>query len=69
MTSLGSRELRTHTSVAALIEISPVSIPGYGDTTAQLRSLDHISTTPVIDSRTEQFRARYAALTNRKVHI
>ncbi|SHU12630.1 phage prohead protease, HK97 family [Mycobacteroides abscessus subsp. abscessus] len=57
---LGNRELRTHTSVLALIEVSPVSIPAYGSTTVQLRSLDHI-TQPAIDGRTQLFRARFAA--------
>lgn len=63
---LGNRDLRTHTSVGALIEISPVSVPAYGSTTAQLRSLDHI-TQQAIDGRTQMFRAQFAALT-RKVH-
>lgn len=65
---LGNRDLRTHTSVGALIEISPVSVPAYGSTTAQLRSLDHITTTQAIDGRTQMFRAQFAALT-RKVSI
>ena len=65
--TVGNRELRTHTSVAALIEVSPVSIPAYGSTTVALRSLDHITTQPAIDGRTQLFRARFAALNNRKV--
>lgn len=64
---IGSRELRTHTSIGALVEISPVSIPAYSSTTAQLRSLADIPTTPAIDGRTQLFRARFAALNNRKV--
>jgi HK97 family phage prohead protease len=63
--TLGNRELRTHTSVSALIEVSPVSIPAYGSTTVQLRSLDQISQS-AIDGRTQLFRARFAALNNRK---
>ncbi len=61
---LGNRELRTHTSILALVEVSPVSVPAYGATTVQLRSADHI-TQPVIDDRTQLFRDRFAAL-NRK---
>ncbi|MCV7348270.1 HK97 family phage prohead protease [Mycolicibacterium rhodesiae] len=64
-TKLGSRDLRTHISVGALVEISPVSVPAYGSTTAQLRSLDHITTTQAIDGRTQLFRAWFAALTER----
>jgi HK97 family phage prohead protease len=63
---IGSRELRTHTSVATLIEISPCSLPAYGSTTVQLRSLADIPQ-PAIDGRTQLFRARFAALNNRKV--
>lgn len=55
---LGSRDLRTHTSVGALIEISPVSVPAYGSTTAQLRSLDHITSN---DNHIRLLRARAAA--------
>lgn len=64
---LGNRELRTHTSVLALIEVSPVSIPAYGSTTVQLRSADHI-TQPAIDGRTQLFRAWFAAQ-NREVNL
>ncbi len=46
--TLGNRELRTHLSVAALIEINLVSIPTYGSTTVQWRSLAAISTTRLI---------------------
>ena len=54
------RELRTHTSVSQLIEISPVSRPAYAGTSVQLRSLADI-TNPAEsrDSRTSQLiRAR-----------
>lgn len=40
--ALSGRELRTHISVAALIELSPCSLPAYGSTTVQLRSLADI---------------------------
>jgi HK97 family phage prohead protease len=43
---IGNRELRTHVSVKTLVEISPVSIPAYDSTTAQLRSLDCITVEP-----------------------
>ncbi len=55
------RELRTHISVAALIEISPCSIPAYGSTTIALRSLEDIPTNPQIDGRTQLFVARQLA--------
>ncbi|MFN6550665.1 HK97 family phage prohead protease [Mycolicibacterium septicum] len=51
------RALRTHTSVARLIEISPVSRPAYAGTSVQLRSLADI-TTPAINGRTQLIRAR-----------
>lgn len=59
---LGSRELRTHTSVAALIEISPCSIPAYSATSVQLRSLEHITTqgadlrTQILCAKTRNYR-------------
>lgn len=56
------RQLRTHTSVARLIEVSPVSSPAYSGTSLQLRSLADIPQ-PAIDGRTQLFRARFAALT------
>jgi HK97 family phage prohead protease len=62
--AIGKRELRTHISVARLVEISPVSIPAYDDTTAQLRSLDHITTKTPIDLRTQIALAKVRA--NRK---
>ncbi|MCF6387305.1 HK97 family phage prohead protease [Mycobacterium sp. MBM] len=51
------RELRTHTSVARLIEVSPVSRPAYIGTSVQLRSLADI-TTPADDLRSQLIRAR-----------
>lgn len=63
---IGTRELRTHTSVAALIEISPCSLPAYSDTTAQLRSLADITTHAAIDGRTQIIRAKSRA--HRKVN-
>ncbi|WP_205850402.1 HK97 family phage prohead protease [Mycolicibacterium sp. CR10] len=63
--TIGNRDLRTHTSVASLIEVSPVSIPAYGSTTVHLRSLADISTHPAIDSRTQILAARTRA--HRKV--
>lgn len=60
------RELRTHVSVARLIEVSPVSRPAYAGTSVQLRSLADIPT-PAIDGRTQLFRARFAAHNYRKV--
>jgi HK97 family phage prohead protease len=57
--TINGRTLRTHTSVAALIEISPVSIPAYSSTTVQLRSLDHLPAESR-DGRTQLVRAEIA---------
>lgn len=57
---IGGRELRTHTSVASLIEVSPVSIPAYNSTTVRLRSLEHIST-GAEDLRTQIIRLKNRA--------
>lgn len=54
---ISGRDLRTHTSIAKLIEVSPVSIPAYNSTTVQLRNLDSI-TQPAIDGRTQLTLAR-----------
>jgi HK97 family phage prohead protease len=51
------RELRTHASVARLIEVSPVSRPAYAGTSVQLRNFADI-TTPAIDGRSQLIRAR-----------
>jgi HK97 family phage prohead protease len=58
--TLGDRELRTHISVAALIEVSPVSVPAYGDTTVQLRSIAELSTIPAVTTtrQSQIIRAR-----------
>ncbi len=61
---IGNRELRTHISVASLIEVSPVSIPAYDSTTVRLRSLEHI-TTEGADLRTQILCAK--TRTHRKV--
>lgn len=59
--TIGNRELRTHTRVKTLIEISPVSLPAYGSTTVQLRSLEHI--TMAESGRSQLVRARARLLT------
>lgn len=65
--TLGGRELRTHDTVT-LIEISPCSIPAYGDTdtTVQLRSLADIPTHRA-DQRTQILAAKTRV--NRKVNL
>ena len=55
---VGERELRTHTSVKQLIEISPVSIPAYGSTTVHLRSLHEIPVASTETLRSQIIRAR-----------
>lgn len=53
------RELRTHVSVARLVEVSPVSRPAYSGTSIQLRSLADIPTLAIPrDGRTTLIRAR-----------
>jgi HK97 family phage prohead protease len=55
------RELRTHVSVARLIEVSPVSRPAYAGTSVQLRSLSDLPA--VAETRRSQLiRARARAL-------
>lgn len=61
------RALRTHVSVAQLIEVSPVSRPAYAGTSVQLRSLAEIPP-QAIDGRTQLFRARFAAHNYREVN-
>jgi len=56
-TTLGNRQLRTHHNVT-LIEISPCSIPAYGETSVHLRSLADIPTYPATDLRTQIIRAK-----------
>ena len=64
--TLGARDLRTHVSVAKLIEVSPVSLPAYPGTTVHLRSLEHIPTHAAIDGRIQIIRAKSRA--HRKVN-
>lgn len=58
--TVGNRELRTHISVARLIEVSPVSLPAYPGTSVQLRSLTDI---PAVSEtrRSQLVRARARA--------
>lgn len=58
---IGNRELRTHTSVARLVELSPCSIPVYSSTSVQLRA---DIPTPAIDGRTQLARAELAHYLN-----
>lgn len=56
--TVGNRELRTHVSVAKLIEVSPVSLPAYPGTTVQLRSLTDIPAASTETCRSQTVRAR-----------
>lgn len=51
--------LRTHTSVARLVDVSVVSIPAYEGTSVALRAADPF---PAPDRRSQIIRARYRAL-------
>lgn len=53
------RQLRTHTSVARLVDVSVVSTPAYEGTTVTLRAAD---LSPAPDRRSQLIRARYRAL-------
>lgn len=64
---IGNRDLRTHNSVATLIEISPCAIPAFGSTTVQLRSLEHITTQDAEDLRTQIFGAKLRAYRKAKL--
>lgn len=54
------RQLRTHTSVSMLLDVSPVSYPAYDGTEVYLRSADF--DVPVLSARSQMVRLRAAAL-------
>lgn len=56
------RQLRTHTSVQRLLDVSVVALPAYEGTSVTLRSLD---LTPATDRRSQLIRARHRAMTRR----
>lgn len=56
------RQLRTHTSVSRLVDLSVVTFPAYAGTTVMLRSLDLASTKPVESIRSQLIRAKHRAL-------
>jgi HK97 family phage prohead protease len=58
------RQLRTHTSVARLVDLSVVAFPAYDGTSVRLRSLDGAAAElPITESKRSQLiRARHRAL-------
>jgi HK97 family phage prohead protease len=52
------RQLRTHTSVARLVDLSVVTFPAYAGTSVMLRSLDKASA-PTESGRSQLVRARH----------
>lgn len=56
------KRLRTHTSVARLLDVSVVSLPAYEGTDVTLR---HLTFDPAPDRRSQLIRARHRALTRR----
>ena len=57
------RQIRTHTSVSQLMDVSPVTYPAYEGTDLQLRSLDSYTfDTPVLPVRLIAARARFTLL-------
>lgn len=60
----GGRRLWTHTSVAELWDVSPVTFPAYDGTDVGLRALRPARfKSPVLDRRTQLILARHRALT------
>ncbi|APE14141.1 hypothetical protein BOH72_01765 [Mycobacterium sp. WY10] len=57
------RDLRTHTSISRLLDVSVVTYPAYQGTNVAVRS----KPTQPIDGRTQMFRARFGARYDRKV--
>ncbi|APE16169.1 hypothetical protein BOH72_14035 [Mycobacterium sp. WY10] len=57
------RDLRTHTSISRLLDVSVVTYPAYAGTDVAVRS----KPTQPIDGRTQMFRARFDVRYNRKV--
>jgi hypothetical protein len=62
------RRLRTHTSIADLFDVSPVTFPAYEGTDVALRSMT-FATSPAVDRPTQLILARHRALNRaREVH-
>jgi HK97 family phage prohead protease len=59
------RQLRTHTSIRRLVDVSIVTLPAYDGTDVRLRHLTFER--PVLDNRTRLFLARHRARTRRCV--
>lgn len=64
------RQVRTHTSVARLLDVSPVTEPAYTDTSVQLRHIDFesLGRRPDLSLRTQLITARHRALIARGGH-
>lgn len=56
------RQLRTHTSVARLVDLSVVAFPAYAGTSVMLRSLDEACAPVAETQRSQLIRARHRAL-------
>lgn len=64
-TRSGGKRIRRHTSVKALVDVSPVTFPAYGGATAVLRSMQFGE---LVSARSQIIRARHAArYTTRRV--
>lgn len=59
------RQLRTHTSVAKLLDVSPVTYPAYDGTDVALRSMDTITARP--NGRSRLIAARYRGIYHKEV--
>lgn len=57
----GGRQLRTHTSVKRLLDVSPVAYPAYGGTEVYLRAMS-FDPQPLLTSRGQMIRLRAAHL-------
>lgn len=62
---IDGKQVRRHTSVSRLVDLSVVAFPAYTGATVMLRSLDKATTTVTESTRAQLIRARHRALINR----
>ena len=62
---INGKQVRRHTSVSRLVDLSVVAFPAYTGATVMLRSLDKASTLVTESNRSQIIRARHRALITR----